>query len=61
MKTIRFILLAALLAASAGCATTTGSQTSKADTSDDGAIRQKTTFKDLPAEMQLAILHGGGD
>ncbi|RNC66647.1 MAG: hypothetical protein ED859_16330 [Desulfuromonadales bacterium] len=63
MKRIRFIFLAALLAASAGCATTvatTGSQTSSADTSDDGIIRQKSTFKDLPAETQLAILHSGG-
>lgn len=62
MKKIRYVFVAALFAALTGCATTaatTGSQASSAETSDD-VIRQKTAFKDLPAEMQQAILHGGG-
>jgi hypothetical protein len=63
MKRIRYFFLAALLAASTGCATTvamTGSGMPGAETGDDGIFRQKTAFKDLPEETQQVILHGGG-
>ena len=61
MKTSTYIILATLFAVLAGCATTggtTGSQTLNAEIGDEGVIKQKTEFKDLPTEMQSVILYG---
>ncbi|HXE97575.1 MAG TPA: hypothetical protein VN642_14305 [Dongiaceae bacterium] len=62
MKKIRYVLIAASFAMLAGCATTagtTGSQATPAESSDDGAFRQRAEFKDLSVEMQEVILYGG--
>ena len=59
MKKVGYILFAALFAMSAGCATTSGTTVTQAESTDDGIIKQKIEFKDLSEEMQNAILHGG--
>jgi uncharacterized lipoprotein YajG len=62
MKKIKYVFIAAMFAMLTGCATTagtTGFQAVNAESGDDGVIRQKTEFKDLPVEMQEAILNGG--
>ncbi|KAF0218438.1 MAG: hypothetical protein FD174_2899 [Geobacteraceae bacterium] len=62
MKKIKFIFFAAIFGLITGCATTagtTGNQVLSAEPEGDGVIRQKIQFKDLPAEMQDVISHGG--
>lgn len=62
MEKMKCLVVAAILGVLTGCATTTvttGDQTLSADPDGDGVIRQKTQFKDLPADMQETILHGG--
>jgi hypothetical protein len=58
----RKLFIAAIFAVSTGCATTagtTGKVQLNVDNNDDGIIRQRIEFKDLPAEMQESITNGG--
>lgn len=62
MRMMKFIFLAAILGVLTGCVTTpvtTANQAMSVDPDGDGAVKQKTEFKDLPADMQEVIMHGG--
>ena len=59
MKKVRYVVCAALFAMAAGCATTSGTSVTQAESTDDGTIKQKIEFKNLSEEMQNVILHGG--
>lgn len=58
----RLIFLASIVAMCAGCAAHAVKNASLAapTETEDGAVKQKTTFWDLPEEMQQSILGGGG-
>jgi len=61
MKMMRWVLFAAMFAVLTGCATTSGtsgSQVLNAESADEGVIKQKTEFKDLPAELQQCVAEG---
>lgn len=62
MKKMKLILVAAIIGALTGCVTTsvpTGNHALPVDPDGDGTFKQKTDIKDLPADMQEAIMHGG--
>ena len=62
MKISQCIIGVVMLGLVSGCATmggTAGISTPAGEAAGESIIKQRTEFKDLPADMQEAITHGG--